>query len=110
MIINFKGSCSSGGGGSKEDMVCNKNRFLTTLLAAPHLSNHSFHIREKYSDLGVFFSIICIRTNSHLCLPEDYNKFDLPFKTEVSGKYEIKMSTEFASLRKMFTTLDEGVL
>jgi len=47
MAVLTKGSCSSGGGGSKEDMVCNKNR-----------------------------------TNSHLCLPEDYNKFDLPFKTE----------------------------
>ena len=56
--FQFKGSCSPGGGGSKEDMVCNKNRFLTTLLAAPHLSNHSFNIREKYGDLGVFQSFV----------------------------------------------------
>ena len=27
------------------------------------------------------------RTNSHLCLPEEYNKFDLPYKTEVHNVF-----------------------
>ena len=31
------------------------------------------------------YELFVRRTNSHLCLPEDYNKFDLPYKTEVAN-------------------------